>query len=77
MLNCELIFEYNIKQKKGLTQDYKKVYQKEGILIFIKYLIRLVIGKNIWGCSQFKLISENVFYQERMIKDWWCHKNSI
>ena len=32
--------------------------------------------ENIQGCSQFKLINENILCQEMMIKDWWCHKNS-
>ena len=67
MLNCELIFEHNIKRKKGLTQDYKKVYQKEGFTKFILYSIKWVVEKIIWECLQIKFASENVFYQERIM----------
>ena len=38
-----------MKRKKGLTQDYKKVYQKEGITKFIEYLIRWVIEEIFEG----------------------------
>ena len=67
MLICEVIFEHNRKCKKGLTQDYKKVYQKEVFTKFILYLIKWVIEKIIQECLQIKFTSENVFYQERMM----------
>ena len=67
MLICEVIFEHNRKREKGLTQDYKKVYQKEGFTKFILYLMKWVIEKIIWECLQIKFASENLFCQERIM----------
>ena len=50
-----------------MTQDYKKVYQKEGFTKFILYLIKWVIEKIIQECLQIIFTGENVFYQERMM----------
>ena len=67
MLIYEVIFEHNWKRKKGLTQDYKKVYQKERFTKFIIYLIKWVISNITGEYLQIKFASENVFYQKRMM----------